>query len=452
MSSRVQVRVESGILEGQICENEFDSGKKYCSFQGIPYARPPIGDLRFKAPQPVVPWQGVRKATKDGDQCYAQHMMNKKLRLGSEDCLYLNIYTPKLPTKNSNNVSFDLKPVMLFIYGGGFKFGSNSKIIYGPEFLLREDVILVVINYRTGFLGFLNLEDPSLGVPGNAGFKDMVLALNWVKNNIKNFNGDPNNVTIFGESAGAGCVHLLMLSSLSEGLFHRAIAQSGCAMNLWMPCCRLQPVLAAKLGIDSDEGKKILQTLQSMSVEELHAFQESFPDGTNASKIRLFGYTIENPVGNDQPFLTRDPIELIEKGDYNHVPFMLGFNSGEGMIIRIPTESSIPENCAHIDKYIPHDLNITKGSHLSRIVAEKIMRFYFKDTNLRLDDIDSIYKFFGDNYFIRDIHKAAMRHSKSTIEKCFFYEMVLETSINFHKKNSKIKCREIHPSTAWANY
>jgi carboxylesterase type B len=162
--------------------------------------------------QPLEPWVGVRDATKDGNQCYARDLFSRTVQ-GSEDCLFLNVYTQQLPS----NTSKTLKPVMFWIHGGGFKTGSNTSKRYGPEFLLTEDIVLVTINYRVGIFGFLNFEDASLGVPANTGLKDMVMALKWVQKNISEFSGDPNNVTIFGESAGATSVHYLVLSRLTAG-------------------------------------------------------------------------------------------------------------------------------------------------------------------------------------------------------------------------------------------
>jgi carboxylesterase type B len=145
-------------------------------------------------------------------------MIFKKL-VGSEDCLFLNVYTQQLPS----NTNKTLKPVMVWIHGGAFRSGSNKTDVYGPEFLLTEDIVLVTINYRLGIFGFLSFDDASLGVPGNAGLKDMVMALKWVQKNISKFTGDPNNVTIFGESAGGASVHYLVLSPLAAGIYQITI-------------------------------------------------------------------------------------------------------------------------------------------------------------------------------------------------------------------------------------
>lgn len=159
---------------------------------------------------------------------------------------------------------------MVFIHGGAFLNGSNDKLMYGPDNLMNDDVVLVVINYRLGLLGFLSLKDPSLGVTGNMGFKDMVLALKWVQENIKDYNGDPNNVTIFGESAGSASVHLLMLSPLAKGLFHKVIAQSGSALNGWSRCEKnVAEQAAPATGCESKNEKEILDHFRTIPVEKL---------------------------------------------------------------------------------------------------------------------------------------------------------------------------------------
>uniref|UniRef100_A0A1B6ECM7 Carboxylic ester hydrolase n=2 Tax=Clastoptera arizonana TaxID=38151 RepID=A0A1B6ECM7_9HEMI len=193
--------IDPNILEGKTLYNE----GHYVEFLGIPYAQPPVGPLRFKDPQPPKPIQGILYAHSPSSECL-QSYGNVS---GSEDCLYLNVYTPKLP-----HIGFTLKPVMVWIHGGAFKSGdgySNS----GPEFLVARDVLLVTFNYRVGIFGFLSLEDDILS--GNYGLKDQTQALRWVQENIAQFGGDPKRVTIFGQSAGSACVHYHILSPLSKG-------------------------------------------------------------------------------------------------------------------------------------------------------------------------------------------------------------------------------------------
>jgi len=199
-----------------------------CIFRGVPFAAPPVGDLRFKAPRPVESWDGVREAKSFGSiSLQAPNEMLEALlpvsdppQPQSEDCLYLNVWTPSLE---------GARPVMVWIHGGAFTIGSGSEDYYdGASLASRGDVVIVTINYRLGALGFLNL--PALGET-NFGMRDQVAALKWVQDNIANFGGNPGNVTIFGESAGGMSVASLMASPEAAGLFQKAIPQSGAAHN-----------------------------------------------------------------------------------------------------------------------------------------------------------------------------------------------------------------------------
>ncbi|KAG8292091.1 hypothetical protein J6590_047990 [Homalodisca vitripennis] len=166
-------------------------------FLGIPYASPPVGALRFKSPQPPSPWEGVLSATEDKPGCPQKAGTSNiplRARVTSEDCLYISVYTPDVMASHR-------LPVLVYIYGGSFEVGTSSSSSYGPDYLLDEDVILVVFSWRLGILGFLSLEHPVL--PGNLGLKDQRAALRWIKENIPQFGGDPEKITIFGESTGA---------------------------------------------------------------------------------------------------------------------------------------------------------------------------------------------------------------------------------------------------------
>jgi carboxylesterase type B len=267
-----EVTIEQGKLRGSTGTNL--RGETFLKFQGIPYAKPPLGELRFKSPQPPKKWSGVFDASKGGDNCYSCDMYRPELVLGSENCLVLNVYTKKISDEKEKN----LCPVLFWIHGGGFVYGSGSEDLYSPDYLITEDVVVVTINYRLGILGFLRLEDPSLGVPGNAGMKDMVMALKWVQRNIDKFGGDPNNVTIFGESAGGVSTHLLLLSPMSKGLFHKAIAQSGCAVGPMVQGTPGVKRIAKELNLESSDEKSVLKFLMDKSVEELYEIQNQTKD------------------------------------------------------------------------------------------------------------------------------------------------------------------------------
>ncbi|PSN30848.1 Esterase E4 [Blattella germanica] len=201
----VTVTIAQGELRGQAATTI--NGLKYYSFQGIPYAKPPVGSLRFRSPQPPDPWDGVRDALEEGAMC-SQMMFQYS---GEEDCLFINVATPALP----ENGSTELKPVMVNIHGGAFLGGSGSFSMSGPEFLLEEDVVFASMNYRLGALGFFSTGDSVAS--GNNGLKDQVMALRWIQQNIAAFGGDPNRVTIFGISAGGCSVSHLVLSPAAAG-------------------------------------------------------------------------------------------------------------------------------------------------------------------------------------------------------------------------------------------
>ncbi len=215
-----EVRIESGALKGAIAGG-------VVAFKGIPYAAPPTGQNRWRAPQPVAPWKGVRPAAAYASDCMQLPFPSDAAPLGTqpaEDCLYLNVWEPV------KRVSGKL-PVMVWIYGGGFVNGGSSPAVYDGTHFAESGVVFVSFNYRVGRFGFfahpaLTKEDPN-ALLGNYCFLDQIAALKWVRKNIAKFGGDPSNVTLFGESAGGGSVLTMMTTPLARGLFHKAIVESG---------------------------------------------------------------------------------------------------------------------------------------------------------------------------------------------------------------------------------
>ena len=218
------VRVNGGTLAGAT-----DSASGVSSFKGIPFAAPPVGDLRWRAPEPPAKWDGVRQATNFSVTCmqtpYAEGSPYRtQAEPMSEDCLYLNVWT-------AAKAATERRPVMVWIYGGALTRGAASLPGYDGAELARKGVVLVSFNYRLGAFGFFAHPDLTAESPhhssGNYGFLDQIAALQWVQRNIAQFGGDPNNVTIFGESAGSWSVNILVASPLAKGLFQRAIGESG---------------------------------------------------------------------------------------------------------------------------------------------------------------------------------------------------------------------------------
>ncbi|RZC31955.1 uncharacterized protein BDFB_007202 [Asbolus verrucosus] len=440
--------IKDGKIRGKIGIDR--QGAKFYSFQNIPYAAPPLGDLRFKAPQPVEPWTGIKDATKEGNECVSRHLITREF-VGSEDCLNLNVYTPEIPPDDKPK---SLKPVMFWIHGGIFMTGSNKPELFGPEFLMPEDIVLVTINYRLGILGFLSLEDPSLGIPGNAGFKDMVMALKWVQRNISYFFGDPNNVTVFGESAGAAAAHLLMLSPMTKGemiklkifsnrqnvtilgLLHKVIAQSASALNSWVVGRRSARVLAENLGFWNTDDRKILSFLRNVPAKEILKAQIKIDTADFVENdIRFFGAVTERP-SNEEPFLTKRPIDIILSGDYNHVPMILGYNLREGIAFDdiVPARSRM-SFFTNMELSVPFSLHIERGSNLSKMIAQKIKKFYFGDVQQNKNQHLMQYcDLCTDTSFLRDVYFSTKHHLKTSTKPIYFYRMSLDTDLNVFKK------------------
>ncbi|KAI6177549.1 Carboxylic ester hydrolase [Aphelenchoides bicaudatus] len=223
-----QIRIENGLIEGK--RFEVENNLTVDAFLGIPFAKPPVGPLRFKKPEPAENWEGVRDCTKFGARCPHEDISIERLTVfhpKSEDCLFLNVFTPV--TSNPNDEQEKL-PVAVFIHGGAFAVHSSAH--YGDygicKILCSKNIIVVTIQYRLGFFGFLSTGDEHC--PGNFGLWDQTLALKWVQNNIHSFHGDPNNVTLFGQSAGGASVDFLSLSPHSKTLFHKMMPMSGTSL------------------------------------------------------------------------------------------------------------------------------------------------------------------------------------------------------------------------------
>lgn len=305
------VKTEEGKVVGKTL-----NGGKVKAFLGLPYAAAPVGDLRWRAPQPPVKWKGVRDAGKFGAHCAQPHVYEDMIFQdgdGSEDCLFLNVYAPATAKANSK------LPVMFWIHGGGYSGGASSEPRHNGDFLPLKGVVLVTINYRLGVFGFLataDLAKEADGATGNYGLRDQVAALQWVKDNIKNFGGDPGNVTIFGESAGSFAVSTLMAAPSARGLFHKAIGESGAAFGDPQPNDALDVREKADGDWVDSLGVKSLAELRLMPADKVLA----------AIKSRKGGFW---PVV-DGKFLTEPVADSYAAGKQAHVPLLAGWNRDEG--------------------------------------------------------------------------------------------------------------------------
>jgi para-nitrobenzyl esterase len=302
------VMVEEGLLQGS-----FEAGLTV--YKGVPFAAPPIGDLRWRAPLPATKWEGIRQAT----QFAPCPMQGGNPPSGkSEDCLYLNIWTPTKSVDESI-------PVFVWIYGGGFSFGCASEPLYYGEKLANKGVVFVSITYRVAQLGFLSHPELSAESPnhvsGNYGLLDMIAALQWIQKNIAAFGGNPNKVTIFGESAGAISVSMLCASPLAKGLFHGAISQSGGSFGPSRPTTYPGENMKTLKQAET-EGIEFAKNAGVNSIAELRKIDaEKLPSG--------WGMPGTWPIV-DTWVIPDDQYRLYESGKFNDIPVLIGYNSDEG--------------------------------------------------------------------------------------------------------------------------
>ena len=316
LADSLTVKTEQGKVHGKAINDG-----KVKAFMGLPYAAPPVGELRWKAPQPVTKWKGELDATKYGSHCAQGRVFDDMVFEDggeSEDCLFLNVYTPA-DAKDKSKL-----PVMFWIHGGGYAGGASSEPRHNGDFMPLKGVVLVTINYRLGALGFLATADLAKevnGVAGNYGLLDMVAALQWVKANIKNFGGDPGNVTVFGESAGSFAVSTLMVSPMAQGLFHKAIGESGGALG--------EGVLVYQpLAVREVADAEWVSTLGVSNLAELRAL----PVGKILDGAKKKG-TVGFPPVIDGKLLTEPVADTYAAGKQSHVPLLAGWNRDEGAFL-----------------------------------------------------------------------------------------------------------------------
>ncbi|CAH2238148.1 jg22076 [Pararge aegeria aegeria] len=312
------VRVATGILQGtwRVSTN----GRSFASFLGVPYARPPIGKYRFKEPQALKSWPGVWDATRVLSPCLQYDPAQNEIT-GSEDCLFVNIHTPK-PNAGA------LLPVVVFIHGGAFMYGAGGQ--YDGVHMMDRDVVFVTLNYRLGPLGFLSTGDDQ--IPGNVGLKDQSFALRWVRDNIVMFGGNPDSITLTGCSAGGASVHYHYLSPLSRDTFQRGIAFSGSAFSSWTHS--IKPVEKAKalaviVGCSTSSTREMAECLKNRPGEVIVNAQVQMFDWM-VNWFTVFTPTTEAP-GTKNPFLSQYPYIASKAGAMLSVPLITSVTSEEGL-------------------------------------------------------------------------------------------------------------------------
>jgi para-nitrobenzyl esterase len=362
-----EVLTESGYLCGEACGDP-----RVTSFKGVPYAAPPVGDLRWRAPQPAQAWTGVRRADayasvemqvqpgNDPDDFFTREITptGYECRM-SEDCLYLNIWTPAAATDEE-------LPVYLWIHGGGMQAGYAYEVELDGEQMARQGIIFITVGYRLNAFGFLAHPELTREVPGgchgNYGLEDIVFALQWIKRNIRVFGGDPDRVTIGGQSGGAFAVITLCASPMVKGLISGAVAQSGGglrAIGYGNKC--------AKLCTAEQYGQEFLDLLKVKSIEEARALPAETVYAAYHSRGMQFGRW--SPTIDDV-FLLEDPTDAMLNDHHLRIPYLFGSNSGEHP--GTPAAPLMPDSVAAFEKQVRETMN-PDSEELLKLCAVKTM-------------------------------------------------------------------------------
>jgi para-nitrobenzyl esterase len=397
------VRLEQGLVSGTV-----GTSPEVRVYRGIPFAAPPVGDLRWKAPQPPAPWKGVRPATEFSNACWqtpypaAAAIYQAKLPPLSEDCLYLNLWTPAKSDK-------DHLPVMVWIHGGGFTRGFGGTSSYDGEVLARKGVLVVTINYRLGIFGFF--AHPELSAEskqhasGNYALLDQIAALEWVKKNVAAFGGDPSRVTIFGESAGSWAVNALMASPLAKGLFQRAIGESGALFSPMKSLAdaekdgeKLASSLITPASTNGNAGagneqppKSVLTLLRAKPAEELLKAYN-----TDTARAIVDGWV-----------LPQDVATIFAEGKQNQVPLIVGYNADEG--------TTLAPQAANLKAF----MFVSGARQRYGPLADALLKIYPAETDE--EAVSSFYSAYRDQVFGWEMRTWARMAAKTGRQPVYMY-------------------------------
>lgn len=376
--------------------------------------------LFLQAPQPAESWDGIRDATTEGNISPQLDPVLHKGFVGDENCLYLNIYTP--------NLDGAFLPVMVYIHGGAFKYGSGSSALYGGDFLVEKDVVVVTINYRLGALGFLSLNTPE--VPGNAGLKDIVQAINWVKDNIHNFGGNSGNLTLFGESSGGISTSILTASPATKHLISKAIIQSGTGLSSM--AFQKHPVdnarkLAHLLGSEAEDVDEILDFLTATTAKEIVEATEKLQplDFLQENSGNYFSIIVEKEFPGINAIITESFYDLLVSGRIADIPIMIGSTTLELTLERTTDDLQI---------FIPEDLNIERNSEESLKIADGIKSLYFKGSHTGVESLKEYFELLSDKAVNIDTHRYVKNLVKVSTKPIYYYKFDYVGELNLTKK------------------
>ncbi|XP_049938132.1 venom carboxylesterase-6-like [Schistocerca serialis cubense] len=409
----VYATVEQGELEGELQQTIL--GTTYRRFIAVPFAEPPIGELRFARSRPPASWEGVRRVQRDFPVCL-------QVGAGSEDCLYLNVFVPHEAAANAS----EPLPVLVWIPGGGYEGGGGTQADFGPDFFLEHGIIVVTINYRLAAFGFLSLEDEV--IPGNAGLKDQQMALQWVQRNIAAFGGDPARVTIGGESAGGCSASHHFTSPQSAGLFRGVIIQNGQSVSPWgiFPNARDMAFrLGALLGLQTNDSQELAAFLRAQEASDLvDRGNEILTDDEKLKLARLaFAPVVEPDV--EDAFVREHPITVLKEGRFNKVPVLTGVDSGEGVLFIIGdgylTDPKVLRTFnENFEVATAPDIHLpTEEERIN--ATRKLHDFYFGEGDITLDDAQSLVDLATDQHFAEPTDSLVRYVSQLSDQPVFYY-------------------------------
>ncbi|CAH1397285.1 unnamed protein product [Nezara viridula] len=402
------VETSQGKVQGFITVSR--SGRNYKVFAGIPYAKPPVGELRFKAPEAAEGWTDIRQAKEPGPLCPQINIYFGGSPTGEEDCLYLSVFTPEKDGKY---------PVAVHIHGGGWILDAPRS--RGPQYLMDEDIVVVDFNWRIGILGFLSFEDDV--VPGNMGLKDMVMALQWVKQNIANFGGDPDRVTLLGECVGGDAVYHLMVSPMSRGLFSKAIAESGSSYTTEAVA---PPGLARQ---KAEEVARLFACKGSTSAEMVNCLRGKDALDLAAALPKFINWQID-PVLSFSPVLemhSKEPALTAPMSTWKTapVPLLTGITSGEGLLRTMfftRDNFDVSELESDFNNKISKTLMLPELSSDGDNLMAKIRDYYFPGKNIStFDNFKNITDMIGDSWFSFGVLEGARLHTAPVYMYYFDY-------------------------------
>ncbi|XP_023953641.2 esterase E4-like [Bicyclus anynana] len=436
-TGNVIVETKSGKVSGLEVKSIFPDEKHY-AFLSIPYALPPIGNLRFKAPVPHPGWEDVLEAKNARKTCAQYYLPQRNVKnygfAGDEDCLHLSIHTPKLPSKENS------LPVIVFLYNENFRSTYNATKEYGNDFFMKEEVIIVTLNHRIGSLGFVSFEDEIL--PGNNGIRDVILALKWIKDNIINFGGDPSRVTLMGNLGGGVIVDILLHSPKAKGLFSAAVMQSQSAHHpLFMTynAKKRAIALADYLKEKATTSELFLQRMSGVSAFKLTEAELLSIDADEARAVQRgvveFGPVVE--IEHDDAILTKLPENSTIQVS---VPVMIGFNSREAIEIS-ERYLHMPNFLTYADRdfllLFPRRVNyhFKLNDHIYYKAIEDIKDFYFEEGYVKISKPSEYMNQVGDMEVFYPIDNTVRKYTNTTDSPVYYYMFDYSGDLNFRKKS-----------------